>query len=155
MRRRLATSLAFAFVLAMSACAAKVSPPVVSPPAPAPVPQPQPEPQVKPETLTVHATAYTVEGKTASGAEVRKGIVAADPAVLPLGSRIRVSGAGSYDGEYVVADTGRKIDGKEIDIYVANDKEAKRFGNKTVSVHILEYGSGKRTEAKRAAEAAR
>ena len=54
-------------------------------------------------------------------------IVAADPKVLPIGSRIRVHGAGQYDGEYTVTDAGREIKGSEIDIYIANEAEAKRF----------------------------
>jgi 3D (Asp-Asp-Asp) domain-containing protein len=86
------------------------------------------------------ATAYTVPGKTASGAHTREGVCAADPAVLPLGSRIRVSEAGKYSGEYIVKDSGRKIDGHEIDLYIANDAEARRFGKKQVAVEVLQYG---------------
>jgi 3D (Asp-Asp-Asp) domain-containing protein len=71
-----------------------------------------------------------------------KSIVAADPRILPLGSRIRVHGAGAYDGEYTVTDTGREIKGHEIDIYIRNDAEAKRFGRKAVSVELLELRSG-------------
>src|SRR5262245_63766066 len=71
------------------------------------------------------ATAYSVEGKTAAGTQTHEGVVAADPDVLPLGSRIRVHDAGQYSGEYVVRDTGRKIQGHELDIYLANDAEAK------------------------------
>ncbi len=90
------------------------------------------------------ATAYTLEGTTASGSKVRDGIVAADPKVLPLGSRIRVTGAGPYDGDYVVTDTGREIKGNEIDIYIRNNAEAKRFGRQQVQVEVLERGSGPR-----------
>lgn len=83
------------------------------------------------------ATAYSIEGKTASGKNAREGICAADPDVLPLGSRIRVHDAGAYSGECEVADTGRAIKGREIDIYLANDREAKKFGRKKVRVEIL------------------
>jgi 3D (Asp-Asp-Asp) domain-containing protein len=83
------------------------------------------------------ATAYSVEGKTATGDHAREGICAADPKVLPLGSRIRVHEAGQYSGEYVVSDTGRTIKGQEIDIYLASDAEAKRFGRKKVRVELL------------------
>jgi 3D (Asp-Asp-Asp) domain-containing protein len=92
--------------------------------------------------VSFEATAYTVEGQTASGAQTRAGIVAADPNVLPIGSRIRVSGAGRYDGEYTVKDTGREIKGREIDIYIASDAEAKRFGRKNVTVEVLQSGDG-------------
>ncbi len=88
--------------------------------------------------LIVEATAYSVDGKTASGTDTRDGIVAADPEVIPLGSRIRVSGAGEYSGLYHVADTGRTIKGREIDIFVPNEREAKRFGRRRVQVEILE-----------------
>ncbi len=115
----------------------------------APPPAPPP-PQVavpEPKGQLFHATAYSMAGKTASGSRTRQGIVAADPAVLPLGTRVRIEGAGQYDGEYVVTDTGGKIDGREIDIYVPNDEEAKRFGNKTVRVEVLQKGDGRRSSA--------
>jgi 3D (Asp-Asp-Asp) domain-containing protein len=89
-------------------------------------------------TISFEATAYTVEGETASGAQTRSGIVAADPNVLPIGSRIRVRGAGKYDGEYTVKDTGAEIKGHKIDIYIANDAEAKRFGRKNVTVEVID-----------------
>jgi len=108
----------------------------------APLPPP-PEPTVQqPTYLHFEATAYSLEGRTAAGTRARRGIVAADPAVLPLGSRIRVLDAGRYSGEYLVEDTGRAIDGHEIDIYLANDREAKRFGRRRVRVEILRRGSG-------------
>jgi 3D (Asp-Asp-Asp) domain-containing protein len=95
-------------------------------------------------TRSFEATAYTLEGQTASGSPTRDGVVAADPRVLPFGTRIRVSGAGQYDGEYVVTDTGREIKGNEIDIYIRNNAEAKRFGRRQVQVEVLEKGTGKR-----------
>ena len=91
------------------------------------------------------ATAYSIEGKTASGAQARDGLVAADPDVLPLGSRIRIHGAGRYSGEYVVCDTGAAITGREIDIYLARDAEAKRFGRRRVQVEVLRRGDGDAT----------
>jgi 3D (Asp-Asp-Asp) domain-containing protein len=63
--------------------------------------------------------------------------------VLPTGSRIRVGGAGPYDGEYIVKDTGREIKGHAIDIYIANDAEAKRFGRKRMTVEVVERGDGR------------
>ncbi|HEY2385431.1 MAG TPA: 3D domain-containing protein [Candidatus Binatia bacterium] len=88
------------------------------------------------------ATAYTIEGTTASGKPTRAGTCAADLDVLPLGTRIRVQGAGRHSGEYVVRDTGRKITGRKLDLYIADDAEAKRFGRKEVSVEVLRYGTG-------------
>ena len=80
------------------------------------------------------ATAYCLQGRTASGSGVRRGIVAADPRILPLGTRINL-GAGSYSGSYLVADTGGAIKGRKLDIWVANCSEARRFGRRTVTVN--------------------
>src|SRR5262249_28301195 len=89
-------------------------------------------------------TAYSIEGKTADGTHAREGIVAADPKVLPLGTRIRVQGAGQYDGEYVVRDTGQAVKGREIDVYLASDREARLFGKQSVQVEVVAWGDGSR-----------
>jgi 3D (Asp-Asp-Asp) domain-containing protein len=115
---------------ALHACAPTRQPQVASVP-------PPPPPAPSPAMQTFEATAYSIEGETASGKQAREGICAADPKVLPLGSRIRVHDAGPYSGECEIADTGRTIDGREIDIYVPNDREAKRFGRKQVRVEVL------------------
>jgi 3D (Asp-Asp-Asp) domain-containing protein len=99
--------------------------------------------------MRFEATAYSIEGKTAAGTRAREGVVAADPALLPLGTRIRIHDAGKYSGEYVVRDTGRTIKGREIDIYLSNDAEAKRFGRKSVEVEVLAYGDGRAVKATR------
>ena len=113
----------------------------VAPPQVAAVPPPAPAaPPAAGDRFT--ATAYSIEGKTASGHQTREGVVAADPGILPLGSRIRVHDAGSYSGEYVVRDTGKAVKGREIDIYLANDAEAKKFGRKSVRVEVLSRGDG-------------
>ena len=96
------------------------------------------------EQMAFEATAYSIEGKTADGTHAREGVAAADPKVLPLGTRIRVQGAGQYDGEYVVRDTGRAVKGREVDVYLANDGEAKRFGRKSVQVEVVAWGDGRR-----------
>ena len=90
------------------------------------------------------ATAYSIGGHTAAGTQPHEGVVAADPRVLPLGSRIRVHDAGDYSGVYVVRDTGPKIKGRAIDLYLRDPAEAKRFGRRTVRVEVLAYGNGSR-----------
>ena len=110
-------------------------------PAPEPAPPPVAAPAPGGDVRTFSATAYSIEGTTASGSQTRKGVVAADPRVLPLGSRIRVHDAGEYDGEYVVRDTGPAIKGREIDIYMPSDAEAKRFGRRAVKVELLSRGA--------------
>jgi 3D (Asp-Asp-Asp) domain-containing protein len=82
------------------------------------------------------ATAYCLKGRTASGSGVRRGIVAADPRVLPLGTRINLN-AGSYTGSYVVADTGGAVKGRKLDIWVPSCSEARRFGRRSVKVSVL------------------
>jgi 3D (Asp-Asp-Asp) domain-containing protein len=84
------------------------------------------------------ATAYSLRGKTASGRMVGRGLIAADPRVLPLGSRVRLDHPG-YSGEYLVADTGGMIRGKRIDIWTPSSGEAMRFGRRTVKLTVLSY----------------
>ena len=107
----------------------------------------QPKPLV-PATNYV-ATAYSLRGRTASGRMVSRGLIAADPAFLPLGSRVRVDHPG-YSGEYLVADTGGMIRGRRIDIWTPSTREAMRFGRRTVKLTVLSYGA-RRTKAKRSA----
>jgi len=90
-----------------------------------------------PKELTMTATAFVLRGPTASGANAHTGVVAADPRILPLGTVIRVSGAGVHSGTYVVADTGRHMRGLIIDIHMRTRAEARRFGRRRVRVHIL------------------
>ena len=94
--------------------------------------------------LSYVATAYSLRGKTASGKYVSKGLIAADPRVLPLGSRVRLE-AGVYSGEYLVADTGGRIRGRKIDIWTPTSHEAMRFGRRRVKLTVLSYG-GKRKQ---------
>jgi 3D (Asp-Asp-Asp) domain-containing protein len=89
------------------------------------------------------ATAYSLRGRTASGLPVAKGIIAADPRVLPLGSRVKIE-AGSWSGEYLVADTGGLVRGKRIDIWTPSTRDAMRFGRRTVKLTILSLGGKKR-----------
>lgn len=84
------------------------------------------------------ATAYSLRGRTASGRMVSKGLIAADPRVLPLGSRVKLE-AGGYSGEYLVADTGGMIKGKRIDIWIPSSREAMRFGRRKVKLTVLSY----------------
>jgi rare lipoprotein A len=94
--------------------------------------------------MRMEARAFVRNSKpTASGTMAHVGIVAADPAVLPLGSRIRIRRAGAFDGVYTVTDTGAKIVGSRIDLCVRNAAQARRFGKKVVLVQVLTRGAGK------------
>jgi 3D (Asp-Asp-Asp) domain-containing protein len=128
--------VAVVLLLVVIGCGRVPSPPAEAPPDVA-------APSGRREMQTFSATAYSIEGRTKSGVQTRRGIVAADPRVLPLGSRIRVHDAGEYNGEYVVHDTGPAIKGREIDIYMPSDAAAKRFGRRTVKVEVLSRGEGR------------
>jgi 3D (Asp-Asp-Asp) domain-containing protein len=88
-------------------------------------------------TRTFEATAYAQRNATASGARAQTGVVAADPRVLPLGTKIHISNAGPYSCIYLVADTGPRILGRRIDIFIPNPQRAKRFGRQMVDVKVL------------------
>ena len=89
------------------------------------------------------ATAYSLRGRTASGQMVSKGIIAADPRYLPLGSRVRLQ-AGTYSGEYLVADTGSMVRGRRIDIWTPTSREAMHFGRRLVKLTVLSLGGRRR-----------
>ena len=99
---------------------------------------------------TYLATAYSVSGITASGESTHRHVVAADPALLPIGSRIKIRRAGKYSGEYVVADTGEKIVGRRLDIYMPHSAECKKFGKRSVRVRVVSLGAGNQADAKNA-----
>ena len=94
------------------------------------------EPEAESPAVTFTATAYSLRGRTASGRYVSRGIIAADRRVLPLGTRVRLT-AGSYSGEYVVADTGGAVRGRKIDIWMPSTGEAMRFGRRPVKLTIM------------------
>ena len=88
---------------------------------------------------TYVATAYTLRGRGASGLGVRVGTIAADPRVLPFGTRVRLE-AGQYSGEYLVTDSGSAIKGRKIDVWIPSYREACRFGRRNVKLSVISYG---------------
>lgn len=83
-----------------------------------------------------NASAYCFTGRTATGQGVRRGLIAADPRVLPLGSKVYIE-AGAWSGVYTVADTGGAIKGKRLDIWVPGCGEARKFGRRSVQVFAV------------------
>ncbi|MBJ8189894.1 SH3 domain-containing protein [Bacillus cereus] len=98
--------------------------------------------------LTVVATAYTAHpsenGGTYGGrvltamghdltANPNMKMIAVDPKVIPLGSKVWVEGY----GEAIAGDTGGAIKGNRIDILLGSDSAANKWGRKTVKVKIL------------------
>ena len=88
----------------------------------------------------MECTAYAAGGSTATGRPAQWGVIAVDPRVIPLGTRVYVESAeGKYIyGEAIAADTGGAIKGNIIDICVNSNAEAYRFGRRTVNVYILD-----------------
>ena len=82
--------------------------------------------------MMVYATGYCLKGTTATGLPVGPGIVATDPAVIPLGTRMTIPGY----GEGVAADTGGAIKGARIDVWLASCAEAGSFSRSvTITFH--------------------
>lgn len=95
--------------------------------------------------LSVTATAYAPGphdnaqwgNKTYLGTQVRPGVIAVDPKVIPLGSRVFIQYPDGH-GEYAVAeDTGGAIKGNRIDIAKWTVQEAKDFGMQQVKVFVV------------------
>jgi peptidoglycan DL-endopeptidase CwlO len=83
-------------------------------------------------TLTVDAVAYSLPGRTASGLPVGRGVVAVDPTVIPLGTRMFVPGYGPA----VAADVGTAVQGPIIDLWFPTLAEARAWGRRTVTISL-------------------
>jgi 3D (Asp-Asp-Asp) domain-containing protein len=82
--------------------------------------------------LTVTATGYSLGGRTATGMPVGWGIVAVDPAVIPLGTRLTIPGY----GEGIAADVGSAVRGATIDLWFPTVAQAMAWGRRTVTVTL-------------------
>jgi 3D (Asp-Asp-Asp) domain-containing protein len=82
--------------------------------------------------LKVDAVAYHLPGNTASGLPVGKGVVAVDPKLIPLGTRLFVPGY----GRSIAADVGVAIKGRIIDLWMPSTAAARSWGRKTVVITI-------------------
>jgi peptidoglycan DL-endopeptidase CwlO len=83
-------------------------------------------------TLTVVALGYALKGTTATGLPVGWGVVAVDPSVIPLGTRLTIPGY----GEGVAADTGSAVRGATIDLWFPSRAQALAWGTRTVTITI-------------------
>ena len=106
-------------------------PSVVGDPAPAPAAAPA-APSQGGRTLVVSATGYSLPGHTATGLPVGPGIVAVDPTVIPLGTRMTIPGY----GEGVAADVGGGIRGAMIDLWFPTVGQAFAWGRRTVTITL-------------------
>ena len=91
-----------------------------------------PAPPTHGTKMTVSSTGYCLKGNTATGVPTSPGVVAVDPAVIPLGTRMYVP---EY-GEGVAADTGSEVKGKTIDVWFESCAEAMAWGRKTVTITL-------------------
>ncbi len=91
--------------------------------------------------LAFNATAYCKGATTTAGVPVRAGVAAADPRLLPVGSVVQLdTTAGPYRGIYTVMDTGPRLHGRELDIYMWSCNEALKFGRRRVRLAVLRHG---------------
>lgn len=95
------------------------------------------------QTYTMRATAYTAycegcSGITANGTDIRSNpglkVIAVDPRVIPLGTKVWVEGY----GEAIAADTGGAIKGNKIDVFIPSEGQARQWGVRTVTVRVLD-----------------
>lgn len=103
----------------------------------------EPDGKAGSKCLTVLATAYCgckqccgirANGYTSTGMWARYGVVAVDPRVIPLNSRLYIPGYGYA----VAADTGSAIKGMRIDLFFPSHEKARAYGKRRVDVYILE-----------------
>ena len=92
--------------------------------------------------MTVTATAYTAyctgcSGTTTIGIDLRANpnqrVIAVDPRVIPLGSKVWVEGY----GEAIAGDTGGAIKGNKIDVFIPSQESAMAWGVKTVKIKMI------------------
>jgi 3D (Asp-Asp-Asp) domain-containing protein len=93
---------------------------------------PAPPPPADGSRMTVSSTGYCLRVSTATGIPVGEGVVAVDPAVIPLGTRMFVPGY----GEGVAADTGSAVRGNVIDLWFSSCAEALEWGRRTVTITL-------------------
>jgi 3D (Asp-Asp-Asp) domain-containing protein len=82
--------------------------------------------------LKVDAVAYSLPGSTALGVPVGKGVVAVDPNLIPLGTKIHVPGYGPG----LAADVGYAIKGRIIDLWFPTKALARQWGRRTVTITV-------------------
>lgn len=83
--------------------------------------------------LTVVATAYAAGGTTSTGVPAEPGVIAVDPSVIPLGTKLYIPGIGIVKAQ----DTGGAIQGNRIDICLASDGLAQSWGERTITIYEI------------------
>lgn len=140
LRQRLGVNAAKVASIERQARAAQVRTAAVAATAPAPqlAPVEVAEPLIAtssaPGTLTVTSTGYALRGRTATGIQTAPGVVAVDPSVIPLGTRMSIPGYGIG----IAADTGGAVQGNTIDLWFPTTAQALQWGRRTVTITLLQ-----------------
>jgi 3D (Asp-Asp-Asp) domain-containing protein len=158
--RRLVTVLGAALLLASpsiargdavadSARAKRAASPVTKRRARSHLPPPTSHLRAKPgEKIPVVVTYYCLQGTTRTDTQVREGIVAADPRVFPLRRHVELTSGGRSLGRFLIADTGSKIKGRALDIWVPSCAEARRRGRHHATAVLLTRAESRAERAK-------
>jgi 3D (Asp-Asp-Asp) domain-containing protein len=80
--------------------------------------------------ITVMSTGYALRGRTSTGIPTGPGVVAVDPSVIPLGTRLTIPGYGVG----IAADTGGAVQGNVIDVWFPTTQQALAWGRRTVTI---------------------
>jgi 3D (Asp-Asp-Asp) domain-containing protein len=100
--------------------------------------------------LRFSVTAYCKGTTTASGVNVRTGIAASDPDLLPVGSVVQIDRLSDrYNGIYTIMDTGPAVQGRELDIYMWSCNEALELGRRDAAVTVVRLGWNPRASTPR------
>jgi peptidoglycan DL-endopeptidase CwlO len=82
--------------------------------------------------VSVVSTGYCLHGRTATGIPVGWGVVAVDPAVIPLGTHLTIPGY----GDAIAADTGGAVVGGRIDLWFPSCAQAGGWGSRSVTIVV-------------------
>jgi cystine transport system substrate-binding protein len=113
----------------LTAAAAPEAKAATAPPVQVPAPAAAPP---SGHALVVTSTGYSLAGHTATGLPVGWGVVAVDPSVIPLGTRLTIPGY----GDAVAADVGGSVRGQDIDIWFPTLAQARAWGRRTVTITL-------------------
>ena len=108
---------------------AATAPPVTATTTQTPVPAAAPSGG---RVLVVTSTGYSLPGHTATGIPVGWGVVAVDPSVIPLGTKLAIPGYGAG----VAADVGSGVHGRDIDLWFPTLAQARAWGRRTLTITL-------------------
>ena len=92
------------------------------------------------------ATAYCLRGVTRTGTRTKLGTIAVDPDIIPFGSILEIS-SGKYSGVYYALDSGKKVKGNRVDVFIPSHRDAIIFGKRKVLLRLIRSGWGEDTPA--------